>query len=76
MRALGATLGVLQSEPRAYLQGGVGAVDDARIEGLIAERAAAKRAKDFAAADRIRHELLAMGIELKDSAQGTTWVRA
>jgi cysteinyl-tRNA synthetase len=47
-----------------------------RIEGLIAERAAAKAAKNFAEADRIRNALLAQGIVLKDSAAGTTWEAA
>ncbi|HYJ98886.1 MAG TPA: cysteine--tRNA ligase, partial [Burkholderiaceae bacterium] len=42
----------------------------------IAARAQAKRDKKFAEADRIRDELLAQGIVLKDSAQGTTWVKA
>ncbi|GAB2457887.1 cysteine--tRNA ligase [Comamonas humi] len=44
-----------------------------QIEEQIAARAAAKAAKNFAEADRIRNELLAQGIALKDSAQGTTW---
>jgi cysteinyl-tRNA synthetase len=46
------------------------------IEQRIAERAAAKKERDFARADAIRDELAALGIELKDSAQGTRWVRA
>jgi len=75
LKALGATLGLLQQPPRNYLQGGSG-VDDSRIEQLIGERAAAKKARDFARADQIRRDLLAEGIELKDSAQGTTWVKA
>jgi len=73
LRALGATLGILQQAPRAYLQGGL---DATAIEASIAARQAAKAAKNFAEADRIRKELAAQGVELKDGPQGTTWVKA
>lgn len=75
LRRLAATLGVLQQVPRAYLQAG-SALDEATIQSLIDARAAAKQAKNFAEADRIRRELAEQGIELKDSPQGTTWFRA
>jgi cysteinyl-tRNA synthetase len=48
-------------------------VDEARVESLIEARAAARKAKDFKESDRIRDELAAMGVVLKDSKDGTTW---
>ena len=48
-------------------------MDEAEIERLIAERNAARAAKNWAEADRIRDALAARGIILKDGPQGTTW---
>jgi cysteinyl-tRNA synthetase len=75
LKALGATLGILQGDPKAFLRAGA-TLDDATIQQKIDARAAAKKAKDFAEADRIRRELLEQGIVLKDSATGTTWEAA
>jgi len=48
-------------------------IDEARIDRLIEARAEARQSRDFAEADRLRDELNAMGVVLKDSAEGTTW---
>ena len=76
LKALGGVLGLLQDDPQKFLQAGAAGVDAAAIEAQIAARAAAKAAKNWAEADRIRKELLEQGIVLKDSAAGTTWEAA
>lgn len=74
LRFLGGVLGCLQSDPQEYLQGGAG--DEAQwVEEMIAKRAAAKAAKDFATADAVRDELVAKGIVLRDGPEGTTWTK-
>ncbi|MBL8331346.1 MAG: cysteine--tRNA ligase [Rubrivivax sp.] len=74
LKALGATLGILQQDPRGWLQAGQG-LDEAAIQQLIDQRAAAKQARDFGAADRIRQQLLEQGVQLKDGPAGTAWTR-
>lgn len=72
LRFLGNVLGCLQSDPEQYLQGG-DTEDEAWIQAQIEKRTIAKDNKDFATADAVRDELLAKGIVLRDSAEGTTW---
>ena len=79
LKALGGVLGLLQAEPEAFLKrpvGEAGGLVDAEIDALIAARAAAKQARNFAEADRIRDALKAAGIVLEDGPQGTSWRRA
>jgi cysteinyl-tRNA synthetase len=77
LKSLGATLGLLQRTPDAYLQALPSAgLDVTAIEQLIAARAAARKAKNFAEGDRIRQQLLDTGVVLEDGPQGTTWRRS
>ncbi len=87
LRALGGCLGLLQADPGAFLKGrrmdpgqadaSAGALaNDALIDAMVAQRSAAKLARNFAEADRLRGALADLGIVLKDSAIGTSWGRA
>jgi cysteinyl-tRNA synthetase len=72
-REVAEVLGLTPSDPQAWLRGGD---DSAWIEEAIAARLAARRARDWAEADRIRDDLKAKGITLEDGPQGTSWRRA
>jgi cysteinyl-tRNA synthetase len=72
--ASAALVGLLQTPVEQWFKGGAEIAEE-YIDNLIAERNAARKAKDFAAADRIRQTLLEQGIVLEDTAGGTVWRR-
>ncbi len=72
LRASARLIGLLQSSSEAWFQGGG---NSETIEARIAERAEAKKNRDFATADRIRDELKSQGVVLEDGPSGTTWRR-
>ncbi|MBI5329459.1 MAG: cysteine--tRNA ligase [Betaproteobacteria bacterium] len=79
LKALAGVLGLLDRNPDDFLQAGPegeGAYTAERIEALIQERLAARKARDFQRSDAIRDELKAAGIALEDSPQGTLWRRS
>ncbi|MCP5267308.1 MAG: cysteine--tRNA ligase [Burkholderiaceae bacterium] len=83
LRSLGGILGLLEREPEVVRRGGLrgsaspqeGPAED-EIAALIAERASAKRARDFVRADAIRDDLSERGVVLEDGPDGTSWRRA
>ncbi|HRZ53197.1 MAG TPA: cysteine--tRNA ligase [Candidatus Contendobacter sp.] len=81
LRQLGELLGLLQTDPETFLRGsgeggeGASALTAEQIEALIAERATARKAKQWAEADRIRNLLQEGGVVLEDTPKGTTWRR-
>ena len=76
LKGLASLLGLLNRDPESYLKAGNTDSDDvSKIEQLILVRTEAKQAKNFVEADKIRQDLMAQGVILEDSPQGTTWRR-
>jgi cysteinyl-tRNA synthetase len=75
LKSLAGVLGLLQREPAAFMQGEGAGLTAAAIEQRIADRVAARKARNFAESDRIRDELLVAGIIVEDGPAGTTWRR-
>jgi|TARA_B110000908_G_C10260853_1_gene459115 cysteinyl-tRNA synthetase len=80
LKGLGGIFDILGSDPEAFMKGGVvgsqsGSLSPNEIDSLVLERAVAKKSQDFLLADRIRKDLLAQGVVLEDSREGTSWRR-
>jgi cysteinyl-tRNA synthetase len=76
LKSLGGLLGILQDDPDTFLKGGGAVVGDENIEQQIPARIAAKKAKDWALADKIRDDLKGQCVILEDKPDGTTsWRR-
>ncbi|KPV41243.1 cysteinyl-tRNA synthetase [Thiohalorhabdus denitrificans] len=75
LKLLAGWLGLLQRDPKAFLQRDTGGFPAEEIEKLIEQRTEARKSKDFATADAIRDRLAANGIELEDRPDGTVWRR-
>jgi cysteinyl-tRNA synthetase len=73
LMAAATLMGVLQSDPAAWLEGDVDDALRAEVEQLLEERAAARAAKDWPAADRIRDRLNALNVVVMDGPDGATW---
>jgi cysteinyl-tRNA synthetase len=77
-RQLAGLLGICRLDPEAWFRlpaPGQVSLDDAAIDAVIAARLAARKARNFQEADRLRDELAAAGVILEDGAGGTTWRR-
>jgi cysteinyl-tRNA synthetase len=70
---LAGVMGVLQSDPDVWFEGGADDSLKAKVETLLEQRQLARKAKDFATADRIRGELDALGVVVMDGPQGASW---
>jgi cysteinyl-tRNA synthetase len=77
LKELGGVLGLLQEHPESWLKGAgeTAGLADPAVDTLIQQRLEARKAKNWAEADRIREELKQAGVILEDTAQGTTWRR-
>jgi cysteinyl-tRNA synthetase len=73
--AAGEILGLLQQDPAEWFSRGGSADEDLRIQAMIDERNAAKKARDFSRADSLRDELAREGVLIEDTAQGVRWRR-
>jgi len=70
---MGQVLGIATGDAEAYFKSQARDIDPARVEDLIARRTAARKARDWAEADRLRDELTAMGVAIEDRPEGTVW---